>query len=198
MRLGSSVARWAVGVALASVWSNTSLAESSDPECVAPAVVNEIEVKSSSDVTALQALLNLCAGGVFEVTWKGRVAVNESFIVINGTNLNITGVSGTSSSTQLSSEGSFADGLTSVGVIEGEDESPFHVHDNSTLSLDNLVLEFAYPENPRDYGAIVAHTHETSEPVSPATVNVVSTVFSATTQREQVVSLLGCPIQGKR
>lgn len=179
MRLGSSLVRCAAGLALASMWCNNSLVESSDPECAASGVVNEMEVKATSDVTALRALLNSCAGGMFDVTWQGRVAANESFIVVNGTSLNITGVMSTSSSTQPSSDGGLAHGLTStaVGVIEGEYGSPFHVHANSTLSLASMVLEFAHPESPRGYGAIVAHTHETSELGNLAAVNVIDCEF---------------------
>lgn len=165
--------RWAVGVALASLWSNTSPVESSDPECAAPGVVNEMEVKSSSDATAFQALLSSCAGGIFDVTWQGRVATDESFNVVNGTNLNITGATDSSSSTQPSS----ADDLTSRGVIEGDLGRYFDVHDNSTLTLDKMILECTYEGSSRPYGAIHTYTDETAGPVSPATVNVIDCVF---------------------
>ncbi|CAN0299067.1 unnamed protein product, partial [Scytosiphon promiscuus] len=187
MRAGScSPVRWAVLAAGASCFFTASWVESVDTECAATGVTNELAVNSSSDAATLRTLLYSCEGGLFDVTWHGRVAVDDTFTVVNGTSLNITGVVGvSSSSSQLSSDESHADGSTDVtAVIEG---SPFgnlfDVYYEGTLTLDNLVLEASdMSSSSRNGGAIYAYTFhdetsETFEPLSPAAVNIIDCTF---------------------
>lgn len=117
-------------------------------ECTAAGGVTEVDVSSDSDVQGLLELLRSCAGGVFDVNWHGRVAVNETFFVSSGTVLTVTGVHNFSSSlTQVGSgDDDVADDSTAGGaaVIDGgyrTDTGLFTVNSGSTLSLDNLVLE---------------------------------------------------------
>lgn len=163
----------------------TSLVESADPECAAPGVVNELAVNSSSDAAALKTLLDSCDGGMFDVSWHGRVAVDDTFYVGFGTSLNITGVAGSSSSSQPSSDGSYADDPTRAAAIEGSPSNALlNVYQEGTLALDNLDLA-AYDMTHKFRsvgGAIYAYTYtnETSEsvaPPSPATVNIIDCTF---------------------
>ncbi|CAN0098185.1 unnamed protein product, partial [Scytosiphon promiscuus] len=187
MRSGSSSpARWAVLAAGASCFFNASWVESVDTECAATGVTNELVVNSSSDAAALRTLLYSFEGGLFDVTWHGRVAVDNTFTVFNGTSLNITGVmAGSSSSSQLSSDESHADDTTGItAVIEGFPfGNLFDVYFGGTLTLDNLVLEASDLISPtHDGGAIHAYTFhdetsETFEPLSPAAVNITDCTF---------------------
>ncbi|CAM9905273.1 unnamed protein product [Scytosiphon promiscuus] len=182
----SSPARWAVLAAGASCFFAASWVESVDTECAATGVTNELAVNSSSDVAALRSLLYSCEGGLFDVTWHGRVAVDFTFTVVNGTSLNITGVmAGSSSSSQLSSDESHADGTTGItAVIEGSTfGNLFDVYSDGTLTLDNLFLEASdMSSSSRNGGAIYAYTFhdetsETFEPLSPAAVNIIDCTF---------------------
>ena len=175
MRPGSSLRRRAVGVVLAALCFATSRVKAADPDCAAPGVVYEMEVKSESDAENLRATLWSCAGGVFDVTWHGRV-VDASFSLVNGTNLSITGAVDPSSSAQPSSDVGFANDSAPT-ITEYSGGSIFYVGDNSTLTLESMVLEGAGLESSSYSRAIRAITHATTEPINPATVNVVDCTF---------------------
>lgn len=187
MMFGSPV-RWAVGLAaLGASLFTTPRAQTADAECAAPGVTNELTVISSSDAAALKTLLDSCEGGLFDVTWHGRVAVDDAFTVVNGTSLNITGVDGSSSSSQTisRSEGYADDDSSRTAAIEGSPLNRlFYVY--GMLTLDNMVLEAyemaSWIDAPQIGGAIYAYTFdyetsETFEPPSPATVSIIDCTF---------------------
>lgn len=183
MRFGPSLVRWPVCVALAALFS-TSPVESIDPECAAPGVTNELTVNSSSGAATLHTLLGSCEGGVFDVSWHGRVSTDKTFTVVNGTSLNITGVLGPSNSTPSSSDESDADDSAGTSAIEGHPFDPlFNVYYGGTVTLHSLVLDGNDMERSSMYGgAIYAYTDhdetsETSELLSPATVNIIDCTF---------------------
>lgn len=76
-------------------------------------------VDDSASATAL-AHTSLCSGGHFEVEWRGRVDLNSTFHVLDGTLLHITGFAD-----------AVADGMGAVQI--------FFVH-NGSLVLDNMTI----------------------------------------------------------
>lgn len=158
-------------------------AESANPECAAAGVANEFAVESSSDAAALQTLLDTCVGGVFDVTWQGRVPLEGYFTVENGTILNITGVAaGSSSSAGLSSDGGGdADVPAPTAVIEGTfSNSSFYVFSEGTLTLNNLVLENDPEQRSLAYGgAIYASTTYLGD--NSSVVNIIDCTFQNNT-----------------
>lgn len=121
---------------------------------------------------------------MFDVTWHGRVAVDNMFTVVNGTSVSITGVAGSLGSSQLSSDERYADDSTGTAAIEGSPFKPlFSVSFGATLTLDNLVLQAYDMRGSMRYGgAIYARTFhnktsETFDGLSLATVNIIDCTF---------------------
>lgn len=130
-----------------SVFVASGTASSGGPECATAGGVNEVEVWSASDAQGLLDLLAYYRGGAIDVTWHGRVSVNDTFYVLDGTFLTVTGVhDASSSSTSIGSgdENVADDSTAGAAVIDGGYNTSFGVfcvHNGSTLSLDNMVLE---------------------------------------------------------
>ena len=66
-----------------------------------------------------------CVGEVFNVTWKGKIIVDETISIVNGTVLNITGID-------------------SDAVIDGNGNIRMFTVVNASLHLRDITLEFGY------------------------------------------------------
>lgn len=75
--------------------------------CVAD--VQLLTVESTHDAYALAQALNCTGGGSFEVEWKGRVTLNDTISISNGTALSVLGY-----------EGSVIDGESALQLFEVE------------------------------------------------------------------------------
>lgn len=99
-----------------------------------PSDIELVEVTNSSDARRLTQIVNCTGGsGSFIVLWTGRILINATLDISNGTSLNITGLDG--------------------GVIDGGGVVQLFNVSSSTLSLSNLALEHG---NATNGGAIQA------------------------------------------
>lgn len=92
-----------------------------------------VEVTNSSDARRLAEIVNCTGSGSFIVLWTGRILINATLDISNGTSLNVTGLEG--------------------GVIDGGNIVRLFNVSSSTLSLSNLALEHG---NATSGGAIQA------------------------------------------
>lgn len=114
---------------------------------------------SSSDLQDLRSALNCTGAGQFDVVWFGTVAVDDTFYVPDGSDLAVTGFSSSS-------------------TLDGGHRTPFgffRLHNNSALSLNNLVLNGGYSAS---YGGAVSAWGEglAPGPISN-TINIVDCTF---------------------
>lgn len=103
-----------------------------------------------------------CAGeGVFEVSWRGILPVQESINVFDGKNLTVTGVDFSGAASHDDTYNSSILGLDSLsassndityddlhgGIDAGNTTGIFSVSNGSTLSLSNMLLKGGYAAN---------------------------------------------------
>lgn len=82
-----------------------------------------------------------CEGGDFQVTWTGRVSVNESIRIGPGTRVNVSGDYDNGVSAILEdSEAHASAGTGGAEVVALGDFGPIFYVDNASLSLENLAL----------------------------------------------------------
>lgn len=97
-----------------------------------------LEISSSSDLENLHSVLDCTGGGVFDVSWYGTVAVNDTLYVPDGSDLTVTG---------FSSRSTLDEGSNPTATIDGGHRTPFGffcLYNNSALTLNNLVLDGGY------------------------------------------------------
>lgn len=73
----------------------TFLFSGSEP-AACPSDVVHMYVSTPDEAQKLVSALNCTGGGIFDVTWTGRVPISETFVVPNGSSLTITGAAGAS------------------------------------------------------------------------------------------------------
>ena len=115
-----------------------------------------MHVSTPDEAQKLVRALNCTGGGIFEVTWSGRVPISETFVVPNGSSLTITGAEGASPVGGNDVDVIDAGGTTQIFSLIGDDRDDFkpspwtsfdsHTHTTSSfstsgaLNLANLVL----------------------------------------------------------
>ena len=90
-------------------------------------------VENPTNAQALLEALN-CSGGVFNVTWAGSVALNETIYVVNGTVLNINGIG-------------------SMSTIAGAGKTRIFTVVNASLNIDNVIMTGGYATSGGAIGA---------------------------------------------
>lgn len=138
----------------------------------APCVDTARDVTSTADAQILADDLNCTGEGEFNVIWYGNVAITQTFNVLDGISLNVTG----KNYFILSLDGDegrgtiVGDGITSKTGI-------FYVSGNSTLTLRNLVLQGGNSTIEDGAGAVEAQGSADANP----TVNLIDCLFTNNT-----------------
>ena len=112
----------------------SSFLQGAHPGVCPPGTIS-MTVATTSELQTLMTTINCTGGGVFNVTWVGRVSLVETIEIRDEKILTVTG--STSGLTDFSRAAIDAGGMMGI----------FTVYNGSTLSLNSLVLEAGNVEN---------------------------------------------------